>query len=286
MREKGKYHCQRAATCCLWLLLVSCLWPPTSSQTHTHTNIFRLNSHFLLLPCHSFLPTLLYLYFSHTLTDHWGVFGPGICCWAKKIFLHPCTLPFAYTHKHTTCTQQSAHRHREKTLKKNDIIWALSFYLSRQPPPDRELRSLIDCLRSNDNLKSRLICKDSTWTTEAALVPTTWTKWAAKSVISYIKNVTNELPPLLLVEMLLKRHISWCNEAVMEVMGAVETGHILHANMMWEVVGYLWEILKSLAMSRRYPSKNKPHKLIAETEAEQKCEQVLHHPYLALVKQA
>ena len=62
----------------------------------------------------------------------------------------------------------------------------------------------------------------------------------------------------------------------MEVMGARETTHILHANMMGEVVGYLWEILKSLAMSWRHLSKNKPHKFTAYTE------QVLDHPYLAL----
>lgn len=35
-------------------------------------------------------------------------------------------------------------------------------------------------------------------------------------------------------------------------------------------------------MSQRHLSKNKPDKLIAETEAKQRCEQVLHHPYLAL----
>lgn len=68
----------------------------------------------------------------------------------------------------------------------------------------------------------------------------------------------------------------------MEVMGATETAHILHANMMWEVVGYLWEILKSQAMYLSLLSKNNPHKLISETEAKQRCEQVLHHPYVAL----
>lgn len=36
----------------------------------------------------------------------------------------------------------------------------------------------------------------------------------------------------------------------MEVMGAAETEHTLHANRMWEAVRYLWEILKSPVMSR------------------------------------
>lgn len=70
----------------------------------------------------------------------------------------------------------------------------------------------------------------------------------------------------------------------MELMGAADRVHILHANMIWGVVGYLWEILKSLAMSQRHLSKNKPRKLIATTEAKQRCDQVLHHPYLALQK--
>lgn len=75
-----------------------------------------------------------------------------------------------------------------------------------------------------------------------------------KSAISCIKNVTNELSPLLSPEILLKRHISWRNEALMEVMGATDTAHSSHANTVWEVVGYLGEILKSPAMSGRHLS--------------------------------
>lgn len=87
--------------------------PHILTNTHTHTNIFRLNSHFLLLPCHSFLPTLLYLYFSHTLTDHWGVFGPGICCWAKKSFYIP-VHSLLLTHTNTQRVLSRAHTDTEK----------------------------------------------------------------------------------------------------------------------------------------------------------------------------
>lgn len=67
----------------------------------------------------------------------------------------------------------------------------------------------------------------------------------------------------------------------MEVMGATEAAHIVHANVTCEVVGHLWEILKSVAMSARHPPKNTPRKLIAETEARLRCELVLHHPCVA-----
>lgn len=68
-------------------------------------------------------------------------------------------------------------------------------------------------------------------------------------------------------------------------MGAIETAHIWQVNMTCEIVGYLWE-LTSLSVSPRHLSKNKPHKLIVATEAKQQCEQVMHHPSLALEKKS
>lgn len=109
-----------------WLLLLATptklfLRPHTHTHTssNTHKQTFRLNSHFFLPHCHSFLPTRPYLSLSHTRWQIIDVFldqQPAAAGVHNPVDSHTHTssslrTSYAYTY---TYSQQSTHSHMQR----------------------------------------------------------------------------------------------------------------------------------------------------------------------------
>lgn len=104
----------------------------------------------------------------------------------------------------------------------------------QQAPPDRELRSVIDCLRTDDNFKFPADVKSYQVKEGRGFGAGYLNKVSCKNLsLAILKILLMSFSLLLLGAILLV--VSWCNGAVMKVMGASETARVLHANMMWGI---------------------------------------------------